>query len=882
MNTHYFNCDYPKALATFNRQALPAFRPLLGLLSLIFGSLFLVAVFSTVSNAAVQLYNPCGEPDLSDQNTVGVFVWKDCSNPNENNWKLRIIGDQTFDGTPFIGSISSFNDPRNPATAKGVRLEAHDSLDVDDINDIQFTFRVWGENSDGIDLTSLPNSSVCLDVEGANDGQVYIGAGLALTQGPFDLNSGGQCTNQESIAIAVCGEPEIDTDTQTGPWLWRDCSVPNGKWELRIAGGGGAAQVSGSISSDGPLSDIVNVSIENGDLVDQISDNLIGFNLETVNRSTDGMRLNTTEGSTTCIDFYGIDPSQLKLGSSQSSAPNLPLNMETLGVCRPEPADDALSFLVIMTDDQRFDTTWIMNELEERLLAKSVVFENAFSTSPLCCPARASLLSGGFFPYNTRITQVVGDNGGERNFRGEQDRDTIATALQEIGYKTAYTGGKYLNDYRSPYVPPGWDFFVNNNSGPSSGKWFEYNVTIGAGGATSGQGVVEPVSQYVTNYHRDQLLGFLDGLDDDDAFLAFYSVFAPHRTATPHPDDDVPGIVVDGVDLDTYEYRGRSYNEVDLSDKPDWLANPNRFLSAKNSGAPDDDEYVRDQLRSLLSVDRAIGQIVDKIESLDRMDRTVIVFMSDNGYMWGEHGVWNKGTAYDESVGIPLSVYLPGVTPRVESKIVSANLDIGATIYDLAGLNKPSEGKSLVPLLEDPTAEWRDRLQFQGWGHHEGANGSWSAVRTEQWKYIVNARGEAELYDLSFDEHEENSLHDDPNFQSQLTELAEQVESQRGLGPIVFRTPDANLGRAYSFQIEAWGGTQPYTWEVVSGELPPGLSLDSATGLISGEPTSRGTYVFKLLLTDSSDNPKFGGPQSYFAPGRTGSTEDNVYTIVVQ
>ena len=811
-----------------------------------------------------------------------MFVWRDCSDPSDNNWKLRVVGNTDFQGDAFIGSLASFNDPNDPASVVGVGLEEHDSLDATNINNIRFAIRVWGENADGIDLSSLPNSSVCLDVEGANDGQVFVGARSAVMQGPFDLNTGGQCSNQESISIAVCGEPDIDPSTQTGPWLWKDCSSPNGQWNLRIAGGGETTRFAGSISSDLPLTNVTDVGIEQSDVVSRISENLIGFEYLAVGASTDGMQLNTTEGGKNCIDFSSIDPSQLKLGSNQASAEYLPLNINTLESCVPEPDADALSFLIIMTDDQRFDTTWIMNTLEERLLAKSVVFENAFSTSPLCCPARASLLSGGFFPYNTRITQVIGDNGGERNFRGEQDRDTIATALQQIGYKTAYTGGKYLNDYRTPYIPPGWDFFVNNNSGPSSGKWFDYVVTKGDAGVTSGRGVTEEVSQYVTNYHRDQLLGFLDGLDNKDAFLAFYSVFAPHRTATPHPDDDQPGIVVDGVDLDTYVYRERSHTETDLSDKPDWIANPNRFLSAKNSGTPDDDEYVRDQLRSLLSVDRAIGEIVEKIESLDRMDRTVIVFMSDNGFMWGEHGVWNKGTAYDESVGVPFSVYLPGVTPRTESKIVSANLDLGATIYDLAGLDNPSEGKSLVPLLRDPTVDWRDRLQFQGWGHHEGANGTWSAVRTEQWKYIVNSRGETELYDLSFDEHEENSLHDDPNFQSQLTELAEQVENERGLGPTVFNTPNARLGQAYSFQLKAWGGTEPYLWNIDSGELPPGLSLNSSTGVISGEPTSSGTYLFKILLTDSSDNPKFGGPQRYLAPGRTGSTEENVYTLVVQ
>ena len=830
----------------------------------------------------IQSYDPCGEPDFSQQPNSGVFVWRECNASIDNNWKLRVVGDADFQGELYSGSVSLFNDPRNPTSVTRTLLESHDTLNTSDLNNIRFGMRIWGANQDGIDFTSLPSSNVCLNFGGASDGEVYVGASRTQMTGPFELNSGGECISQQLVSIAVCGEPEIDPQTQTGPWLWRDCSVPNGSWELRIAGGGGSNLMSGSISSDAPLTNIVDVSIESNDVVDAVSENLVGFNFAAANRSFDGMQLNTTDGATNCIDFYGIDPSELKLGANQGSAGHLPLNMETLGACRPEPPDDALSFLIIMTDDQRFDTTWIMNELEERLFSKSVVFENAFITSPLCCPARASLLSGGFFPYNTGITQVIGDNGGERNFRGEQDRDTIATALQSLGYKTAYTGGKYLNDYRPPYVPPGWDFFVNNNRGPSSGAWFDYEVTKGAGGATSGIGSTEEVSQYVTNYHRDQLLGFLDNLEDDDAFLAFYSVFAPHRTATPHPDDTVPGIVVDGVDLDTYVFRGRSYNETDLSDKPDWLANPNRFRSAKNTGTPDDDAYIRDQLRSLLSVDRAIGTLVDKIESLGRMDRTVIIFLSDNGHMWGEHGVYNKGMAYEESVGVPFSIYLPGVAPRTESKIVSGNLDVGATIFELTNLNNLSEGSSLVPLLRDPTAPWRDRLQMQGWGHHEGANGSWSAVRTEQWKYIINAIGETELYDLSSDEFEENSLHDDPNFQLQLTELADQVAKERGLGPTVFRTPNGDLGEPYSFQLTAWGGTEPYRWRVVFGELPPGLSLDSDTGLISGVPTQQGDYEFKILLSDSSVNPKFGGPQTYFAPGRTGGSDDNVYSLTIE
>ena len=717
------------------------------------------------------------------------------------------------------------------------------------------------------------------------EGDESFEVGLSNPDGIDILESTGVITildNDVDVSDDItCGAPVIDRVADKGPWLWRECDSPDGVWQLRLAGGSSDNHnISGSFTSDQAIIDIEEINITNTSEIDLVSDDTLGFTIITRNTRLDGLELTFAEGSNNCLDLYGIDASRLKLGKDAVSAPVLPINLGTLESCLPEVADDALSFLVVLTDDQRFDSTWVMQETKQKLFDKSVVFENAFITTPLCCPARASVLSGGFYPYNTGVFMVIGDNGGENSFRGAQDRDTIATSLQGMGYKTAYTGGKYLNDYRPPYIPPGWDLFLNNVQGPSSGRWFDYDTVTGSSGITPSIGEVNAVNEYVTDHHAGQLLNFLDSLEDDDAFLAFYSVFAPHNTATPHPDDQVPGIVIDGIDLDSYVYRGRAHGETDLSDKPDWLANPNRFFSAKaGHNGLDDDGFHRNQLRSLLSVDRAVGDLVDKIESLGRLDNTVIIFLSDNGFMWGEHGVYRKGMAYEESSKVPFSIYLPGIEPRIESKIVSANLDLGATIHSLAGANKPSEGLDLTPLLNDTAAPWREELLLQGWGSHEGANGTWSAVRTDEWKYIENSIGEIELYDMVNDEYETESLHDDPNFDSVKNELAEIAENQRGLGVTVHRAPSGLVNTNYSFQLTAWGGNLPYHWSVYSGELPDGVSLDSATGLISGTPTIAGSYDFKILLTDNSVRPKTGEPQSFFAPGRS---SNNYYTIVVE
>jgi len=140
-------------------------------------------------------------------------------------------------------------------------------------------------------------------------------------------------------------------------------------------------------------------------------------------------------------------------------------------------------------------------------------------------------------------------------------------------------------------------------------------------------------------------------------------------------------------------------------------------------------------------------------------------------------------------------------------------------------------------------------------------------------------RGEVELYDMINDQYEMESQHDNPIFRTTLDELARQTAEHRGLAPIVFRTPKARINRAYNFLLKAWGGTEPYTWDVSEGALPDGLTLNSATGLISGTPTATGNFKFKVLITDSSVRPKSGEPQSFFAPGKN---VNNFYTLIVE
>jgi arylsulfatase A-like enzyme len=675
-------------------------------------------------------------------------------------------------------------------------------------------------------------------------------------------------TSQSQTTGPECGQPAFG---DPGVYLWRDCAAGGSaaRWFMRAFGGGlQAFRYQGVLNADTLLS-ATGISLEANDVVDsQPADRRIDFSLSVVGTGFDGFRTDIPGGAATCFAVQAMPAT----AGVYVGAGRIPMtgefNLESLGPCGTTVTSGP-NFLVILTDDQRWDTTWAMPQLQSKLNSRGVVFENAFVSSPLCCPSRASLLAGGFYAHNTGVNQNSGDNGAESAFRG-QDRDTIATALQALGYKTMFAGGKYLNGYKSPYIPPGWNQFVNNNLGPDAGQWFSYKVTVGSSNQLPGQGqVVQVTNKYVTDYHRDQVLAFLDSLQPSEKFLAFFAPFAPHGPAIPAAQDAnlYPG----------YVYRERGFGETDLSDKPDWVRNPNRALSAKTSGQPDDDEFHRDQLRSLASVDRAIGAFIDRLVMLGRLDDTVIIFASDNGFLWGEHGLHQKGMAYEESVRVPFTIYVPGVTPRTDDSLVVANLDIGATIFDMADADKATEGLSLLPLLQNPSAPWRSHVLLQNWGSQEGANGTWSAIRTETSKFIENAIGEIELYDLLIDEFELNSQHQNPSYATMRDALANQLAQERGLAVRTFTARSGQVGVPYSLQLTAWGGRQPYSWTLQSGTLPPGLALNTQTGRISGTPTTAGSRTFKILLRDSSVRPRLGGPQSYVAPG----WERNTYTITI-
>jgi N-acetylglucosamine-6-sulfatase len=499
------------------------------------------------------------------------------------------------------------------------------------------------------------------------------------------------------------------------------------------------------------------------------------------------------------------------------------------------------NFVIFKTDDQRWDTLWAMPILKEKLMREGVTFTNAIVTSPACCPERGSFLAGGFTVQNTGVLTNDALNGAVQAF---DDKNTLPVMLQRKGYKTALIG-KYLNYYETitPYIPPGWSLFI------SSLKW-RWSIRGESGPDAPSEGkLFQRPQEEITKSYADYAVEFLRSAGDAPFFL-YFTPYHPHTPALPEKRDKSL--------FSDYVYRGRGYGE-DVSDKPRSI-----IRNASSYEAEKDDEFHRNQLRSLQSVDRAVGVLIEELKRSGQWERTVFIFMSDNGLMWGEHGQTEKYLPYEESIRVPLVIAMPGVSPREDARPVAANLDLPATIIELSGVPIQSQGESLAAGLRNPKVPGRQKPVFIE-SFHVKAVLNWAGLRGPRYKYVEYVTGEKELYDLEQDPYENENQAANPQYAAIAGPMAEELQPQKGL-TLNGRgeAPSVVLGgRYYFFQLEAVGGTPPYFWSMEDGVLPEGLSWNPAKARIVGNPARAGITRVLIQVTDSSVSPYHGNPQKF-------------------
>jgi N-acetylglucosamine-6-sulfatase len=413
----------------------------------------------------------------------------------------------------------------------------------------------------------------------------------------------------------------------------------------------------------------------------------------------------------------------------------------------------------VLTDDLTSDLLPYMPNVR-RLQRDGTTFTNYFVTDSLCCPSRASILTGAY-PHDTGIFRNTGADGGFLAFRARGlEQDTYATNLQSVGYRTALMG-KYLNQYApsrfrtalgGPYVPPGWSDWTVAGNGYDG---FNYRLTRNVGVVRHGF----RAKDYLTNVLARQGLDFVDeSIAEGAPFMLNLWTFAPHAPAIPAPRDRhrFNGLTAP---------RDAAFDEADMSDKPPWLRNHAPL-------GPDQvariDATFRDRVRSVQAVDRMIGRLRRRLRALGVARNTYIVFSSDNGFHLGQHRLTpGKLTAYDTDVRVPLIVTGPGVAGGRTVDAMTENTDLCPP--------PRADGHSLVPLLhpasDDATASsWRDAVLIEHHGNVVGAGDpdlppagsgnppSYEALRSKDTLYVEYADGERELYDLASDPFELDNL----------------------------------------------------------------------------------------------------------------------------
>jgi arylsulfatase A-like enzyme len=407
--------------------------------------------------------------------------------------------------------------------------------------------------------------------------------------------------------------------------------------------------------------------------------------------------------------------------------------------CSPAPAGP--NVVLILTDDQRWDTLWAMPNVQSLLVDHGVTFDNAFTVNPTCCPSRAGILRGQY-SHGTQVYKNTPPFGGFDTF---DDSSTVATWLKDAGYRTGLIG-KYLNGYNQEgYIPPGWDAWEAFTTDNGNGDYFDYNLSVNGSKVHFGS----EDADYSTDVLAADAVSFIDSTPTSAPLFLYFSPKAPHEPSTPPPRyanafDDLP------------PWRPPSYNEPNADDKPPYVKDHPPLDPDQQAAL---DELVRDQYRTLLAVDDAVGAIVGALAGTGRLEDTLIVFASDNGYLWGEHRLTEKDVPYEESIRIPMVVRFDARSPLIRhDPSLVLNIDLAPTFADVAGIPTPAvDGQSLLPLLTNPAAAWRDDFLIE---HLRGGVPTFCAVRTEQYLYANYLSGKAflELYVLADDRFELNNV----------------------------------------------------------------------------------------------------------------------------
>jgi N-acetylglucosamine-6-sulfatase len=424
--------------------------------------------------------------------------------------------------------------------------------------------------------------------------------------------------------------------------------------------------------------------------------------------------------------------------------------------------------IFILSDDHRYDFMGFTGKVPglktpnmDRLAREGAHCINAFVSTALCSPSRASLLTGQY-----AHTHTIVDNQAPM----PDNLKFFPQYLKQNGYTTAFIGKWHMGD-QDDQPQKGFDHWVS-----FKGQGDYYNPTLNV----NGKQVAYQDSSYITDVLTEHALKWLKNKDQSKPFFLYLSHKAVHAEFSPakrhrgmYRDTPVqypPSMFLTATD--TSKTFGLSKNQIkneatnlktNLQDIPEWVRKQRyswHGVDYMYHGNIDFNSFYKQYLETLLGIDESIGQVLNYLKSTGLDKSTLVIYMGDNGFSFGEHGLIDKRHMYEESMRVPLLVWCPDmINANTKVSKMVQNIDIAPTILELAGIETPSQmqGQSIVPLLLGKDIPWRDKVFYEYyWEDAFPQTPSIFGVRTDRHKYIFNhgVWGINELYDLQSDPYE--------------------------------------------------------------------------------------------------------------------------------
>lgn len=425
------------------------------------------------------------------------------------------------------------------------------------------------------------------------------------------------------------------------------------------------------------------------------------------------------------------------------------------------------NIVFILSDDHRYDfmgfhtnaPKFLETPALDRMAAEGAHIRNAFVTTSLCSPSRASILTG---QYTSRHGVV--DN--SRMIR--EGAVFFPQLLQKAGYRSAFIG-KWHMGHHSDEPQPGFDRWV---SFPGQGVYNDPMLNI--------DGKRQKVEGYITDLLTDYAIDWLKTLDGKKPFILYLSHKAVHAEFVPA------------------ERHRRRYADAELrypvtmadternyQDKPKWVREQRygwHGVDFMYHGSMSFDTFFRQYTETLLALDESVGRVLDHLEKSGLSKNTLVLYMGDNGFSFGEHGLIDKRHAYEESIRVPMVAWAPGlIAPGSKVEEMVLNVDVAPTLLDLAGV-KPTErmdGRSFLPLLSGrKIADWREAFVYTYyWESYFPHTPTVFSLREDRYKYMYyhGIWDRNELYDLVADPMERVNLIEHPAHRERVAKMRERL-----------------------------------------------------------------------------------------------------------